>query len=383
MADELDLEMEALAKEIESREDDESESESNEHKTEASSSDSTETEDVHGESEGEGEDILSSRESAGSEAEKSSEEKDSSKEKDSSEESSEKDDSEEKSSSEKKKDEEVDHPPLAYSAAAKEQWKKTPKVVREAALKREVDSAEGVRLLKEKSDYGERLQTQISPYLANIQSRGATPEQVLQFGLNTHHVLSSGDLSAKTQLIRTLAQKAGVDLTQIQPPTEIERQLQPYIQRQQQLEQQLAQQNHFATQQRDDGIAQAISAFKLEVDEKGNLTHPYAKNVEGEMVDMIPGMLSRDPGLSHSEVLNKAYVKSLRTNDDTFQLLQVQQDKENELARKRKDKELAAKAKKAEKVNTSKDGVHDSKQSDGLGSIDDDMEKLAREIASR
>jgi hypothetical protein len=273
-------------------------------------------------------------------------------------------------------------PPTAYSAAAKDDWAKTPKSVREAAIKREEDSSKGVQMIKEKADFGTRLSDAASPYMAMIQSKGATLESFIVGQGNTMHGLQHGTQDQKIGILRGMAGLAGIDIANIQPPSEIERQLQPYMSEINTLKQQINQQNQQTTSQQDFAINQALNAFETETDENG-LTHPYFHNVENEMVAIIPSIKQQNPHFSNAEVLQQAYDNSIWANPETRQQIQVQQDKKAETERKRKAKEAAAKAKRANKVNLPKKGQPASSQADTLGTLDDTMAETMRNIKNR
>jgi hypothetical protein len=276
------------------------------------------------------------------------------------------------------------HAPASWRAASKDKWAKIDPDIREEILKREEDMNRGVQSLKEKSEYGSRLTNAASPYMAMIQSKGATLESFIVGQGNTMYGLQYGTPDQKVSILRNMAGMAGIDLANIQPPSEIERQLSPYMQKIQHLEQQINQQNQAATSQQDMSINQALTAFETEIDEKGGLTHPYFANVQNEMIAHIPLIRQNNPHFSHAEVLQQAYDNSIWANPDTRKQIQIQQDRMAEQERKRKAKEIAAKAKKANKVNLPKKGQQASSQAEDLdGSIDEIMTAKIKEINSR
>lgn len=276
----------------------------------------------------------------------------------------------------------VKNPPLSWRPAAKEKFAKLDPLVQDEILKREEDMSKGAQMVKDKAAYGDRVSQAISPYMAMIQSRGGTVEQFIQGMGNTYYALTTGTAQERTRVIQNLARQAGVDLTQIQPPSPQEQQLSPLYQEIQQLKQQIQQQTRSSTQSEEFAIQQALTAFESETDENG-LTHPYFSNVQSEMVAIIPQIRQMNPSLSHAEVLKQAYDNSIWANPETRQLLQVQQNRKADEERKRIAKERAAKAQKANKVNLSKKGEHDSKQAKTLGSIDDTIAETLKEIKTR
>ena len=249
-------------------------------------------------------------------------------------------------------------------------------------MKREEDTSKGAQMLKEKASYGDRVQNAVSPYMAMIQSKGGTVEQFIQGMGNTYYGLTTGTVQERARVIQNLARSAGVDLSQIQPPSQQEQHLSPLYGEIQTLKQQLNQQNQQRQQQEDFAINQALTAFESETDENG-LKHPYFSNVENEMIAIIPQIRQNNPSLSYIEVLNQAYDNSIWANPETRQLLQVQQDKKIDAERKRKAKEDAAKAQKANKVNLRKTGEHTPSQAKPTGTIDEEMAATMKKIQNR
>jgi len=274
------------------------------------------------------------------------------------------------------------NPPLSWRPSAKEKWNKLDPIIQDEILKREEDTSKGAQMLKEKASYGDRVQSAVSPYMAMIQSKGGTVEQFIQGMGNTYYRLTTGSPQERAATIQNLARSAGVDLSQIQPPSAQDQQLSPLYGEIQTLKQQLNQQNQQRAQQEDFAINQALTAFESETDENG-LKHPYFSNVENEMIAIIPQIRQNNPSLSHIEVLNQAYDNSIWANPETRQLLQVQQDRKIEAERKRKAKEDAAKAQKANKVNLRKGGEHTPSQAKPTGTIDEEMAATMKKIQNR
>lgn len=292
-------------------------------------------------------------------------------------------DSEEVESEEVVEESATGNAPVAYSAAAKDDWAKTPKSVQDAAIKREIDSAKGVEMIKEKATFGESLSNAANPYMPMIQAKGSTLEQFIIGQGNTMHALEHGSNEQKMGVLRGMAQMAGVDLASIPPPSEIEKQLAPYTQQIQTLQNQINQQNQQTTSQQDNAINQAITVFEAAVGENGSLEHPYFRNVEEDMIILLPQIRQQNPHFSHAEVLKQAYDKSIWANPETRQQLQTQQGKKADEEHKRKAKAVADKARKANKVNLRKKGQPATSQADTLGDIDDIMAAQMKEINSR
>jgi len=273
--------------------------------------------------------------------------------------------------------------PASWRPAAKSKWESLDPEVQAEILKREEDTARGVTPLKEKATFGDRLSQAAAPYMPMIQAKGATLEQFITGQGNTMYGLQYGTQEQKVSILRGMAQMAGIDLARIPPPSEIERQLSPYMQKITTLEQQIAAQRNEVASAEEAKINQALTSFENELDASGNIKHPYFHNVETEMIAIIPIIRQNNPSFSYAEVLQQAYDNSIWTNPDTRKLIQVQQDKAAEAERKRKAKEIADKAKKANKVNLPKKGQQNSTQAEDLGSIDETIAATLKEIKSR
>ncbi len=90
-------------------------------------------------------------------------------------------------------------------------------------------------------------------------------------------------------------------------------------------------------------VAQAIEKFESE--------NPYFKDVEDELMGLIPVIRAKEPGLNHSEVLKKAYDRAVYANPDVRQRLQADQQKAAEDKRKADEAEAVRKAKQAGGIN--------------------------------
>lgn len=125
-------------------------------------------------------------------------------------------------------------PPASLSSAMKEKWKTLDADVKAEWSKRENDIHQMVTRHDGELNLGRKMKEVINPYMPIIQAEGGTPEGAVRDLLNTAYVLRTGSPQQKAEIIRTVAQQYGVDLTQAAQPQE---QVHPVIA---QLQQQIA-----------------------------------------------------------------------------------------------------------------------------------------------
>jgi hypothetical protein len=106
-------------------------------------------------------------------------------------------------------------PPAAWSAEAKAEWATLPPKAQAIIAAREAEVHKGFTRLDEERNFGKAMRDTLTPYMANINAVGATPAQAVQSLLNADHILRNGNAQAKTQLLGTIAQQYGVDLSQV------------------------------------------------------------------------------------------------------------------------------------------------------------------------
>ena len=126
-------------------------------------------------------------------------------------------------------------PPASLSGAMKEKWKTLDADVKAEWSKRENDIHQMVTRHDGELNLGRKMKDVITPYMAQIQAEGGTPEGAVRDLLNTAFVLRTGSPAQKAEIVRQVAQTYGVDLNQVAQPQE---QVHPAIaQLQQQIEQ--------------------------------------------------------------------------------------------------------------------------------------------------
>lgn len=187
----------------------------------------------------------------------------------------------------------VDRPPQSWRKEAKGEWAAVPLHIRQEVHRREME----VQRVLNEAAHGKQQTAQYEqiaqPYMARIQSLGATPQQAFQHLLNADYQLATGSPQQKAQLIDKLLQDYGVDIATLDQVisarlggTQQPQPQQPDIQQlvQQQLNQALAplyQQQQQAQQQAQRQAELTIEQMSLDP------KFPHFDEVRNEMADLI------------------------------------------------------------------------------------------------
>lgn len=145
--------------------------------------------------------------------------------------------------------EEPDVPlPEAWKSEERQKlWEQIPKEARKALHARESEVHKGFTKHDEERAFARKIKETLTPYMPVIQSLGIPPEQAISSLLNTEYTLRTAPPMQKAQVLMSLAQQYGVDLSQIgqmpqiDPNTAYMQQQLHALQRQQMIERQQAQ----------------------------------------------------------------------------------------------------------------------------------------------
>jgi hypothetical protein len=94
-----------------------------------------------------------------------------------------------------------------------------------------------------------------------------------------------------------------------------------------------------------------LEKFKSEADEQGNLLHPYAAEVETDMLDLVYVAQARGQDLPP---LNELYERAVRANPSTYQAIRLT---EQQSAERQKQEEARAKTAAAKRAASSVTGA--------------------------
>lgn len=215
-----------------------------------------------------------------------------------------------------------DRPPVGLSAGIKGQWEKLPSEVRAEFIKREDDFHRGLDQYRQGHAMSQAWQQAVQPYMATIQSLGATPMQAVQVLFNADHQLRYSPPAQKAQIFAYLAQQYGVDLGQVPQGAE-QPQVDPVVA-------QLQQQVYGLTQRLESGQQQQVQAVQQEVQTELEQFAADPKNRFFPDVKHHMGVLIKE-GIAES--LADAYDKACRLHPEVSKVLLAQQQADLEAKR--------------------------------------------------
>jgi hypothetical protein len=106
---------------------------------------------------------------------------------------------------------EVKRAPSSWTAAGKAEFAKSSQVVQDEVLRREADFHAGLDTYKTMAQKGQSFEQTVAPFMATIQSLGATPEQALTQLFTADHQLRYGSPESKTQMAIKIFKDYGID----------------------------------------------------------------------------------------------------------------------------------------------------------------------------
>lgn len=240
-------------------------------------------------------------------------------------------------------------PPSSWTAAGKAKWSTLPPEIRAEVVKREGDMAKARTQLIGEAEFSQRVKQVIEPYRMLIESEGGTPETAIQSLLQTAALFRIGTAEQKAQAYAELGRQYGI--VPQQQGAEQGQQAEPTQEfRDPRVDQLLGEMNRreqMRVEQEKQYRLHAADQWLNETDASGQPVRPYAGNVIEEITALAPAIQKANPGLSLSEVWDKAYKQAVWANPET-QILQLQAHE----AKRREDiLRTTAEAKKAASVN--------------------------------
>lgn len=271
-------------------------------------------------------------------------------------------------------------PPTTWTAEAKANYKDLPVWAKKEVHKREEDVIRGITNLKEQSQFGQRMQQVVTPYMAMLNQKGVPAENAVQAMLNTLYTLETAAPAKKAELIRDLATRYNADIGLIAKPEDpqqmqVRQYIAPLEQRIQQLQQVINGQQTSAREQQLSEATRAVETFAMTKDEKGALKYPYFENVSEMMASFVES--------GRATTLEQAYDIAVWADPSTRALLQSEQTKAQQAQLAAKAKEKADKARKANKLNLDKRGAQESSQRKPTGSIDDTLNEVYERLTAQ
>lgn len=253
-------------------------------------------------------------------------------------------------------------PPVGWTKEAKAKWAELPPEIQESVLKREDEVSKGFAGTKQATERLNRLDAVINPRLQQIQAFGVTPEQTIDRLFQWMEALSHQNDGVRQQAFKTLAENFRVNLSAFAPQQQTNDQnsqqqttqqttqtqvdqnppqwAQSLIERQQQIDREIATQKQSSTDQ-------FLTSWAKD--------KPHYETVKAEMFGLLQsglqtGNIVAPNGQITHEILDQVYNKAIRTNDEVWDSIQEEkQEAEAEKARVAAAKKTAdaAKARKA------------------------------------
>ena len=233
-------------------------------------------------------------------------------------------------------------PPAGWTAAEKAEWAKLPPAVQAAVSRREQEISRGGQQWSEEK---RRYEAVLSPVAQEAKRLGMPVDQALNALMGAHHALQRNAPAA----IRQLCQQYGVDLATLAgstaegspetvQPTDIARLVQQHV------APFLAPiQDRLAAEdvQRQQSVESLVEQFAA------SPGHEHFQAVEYDLMDLIPGIKTRNPSWPHEKVLQEAYDRAVYANPETRALMQAKRDAETDAKRIADAKTRTAQARRA------------------------------------
>lgn len=220
-------------------------------------------------------------------------------------------------------------PPNGWTAEAKAKWHELPPEIQAAVNQREQDVHKQFSKMDEERHFGREMHRVVSPYLAQIQAEGGTPQGAVQSLLNTAYVLRNGSPQQKQQALLSVAKEFNIDL-----PAQVDDQTPPEYralqERLAQLEGSLHQQTYAQQQATQATIQSEIQAFASDPE------HTHFEEVKAEMAALLQSGRAPD--------LKSAYDMACWARPDIRTTLLAQQRASEEQKRREEQARAAAEA---------------------------------------
>ncbi len=274
-------------------------------------------------------------------------------------------------------------PPGRWSASQKEMFKSLPEVAQRFLLERhqamEADHHRKTQAIATIRRDHEAIRALFTPYREVMQARGITPRQMIEYWADTERRLGQGD---GVTVIKGIAEGYGIDPASIaaalgvstaageqrtperraanlpQPQRQSPEQVESALAEIARIKERLAADDHTraeaARAAQEAGRRRRIAdieKFKSAADEHGNLLHPYATEVEEDMLHLAYVAQARGQEMPP---LRELYDRAVRANPSTYQALRLAE--QQSVARQIKD-EARAKAAAAKRAASSVTGA--------------------------
>lgn len=202
-------------------------------------------------------------------------------------------------------------PPVSWAAEAKASWAAIPPAIQNAVLKREAEVSAG---FKQKSDENRQYEAAFAPVAAMSQRYGVPAAEGIKRLVAANEFLERDAPAA----IAWLAKSHGVDLAALvsNPPAIQTPRVDPMVSQLGQHVTSLESQLNGFLQNQTLGVVDSFAK---------DPAHPHYAEVENELVRLIPMIQQSEAGLSHHEILQKAYDQAIWLNPTVREKVLAQQ----------------------------------------------------------
>ena len=264
-------------------------------------------------------------------------------------------------------------PPKSWAKDYHEHWTKIDPKVQEYVELREKQMLDGIEQYKEHFAFGKTMKEVITPYKALIAAQGIDEAKAVQTLMNAHYKMSSLPPAERANYFAMLARNYGVDLGQVQQPSNDEPPaMRALREKQEKIERDIAERDRQQFERAKQTTTAEVTAFAEAKDEKGQPLHPYFDEVADDIVTFI------NAGLP----LNEAYAKAVRANPMTYEKEVARLRTETEAQLREKAKREAEAARKASSTNVRSRDTGRS-PTEPLGKMEDTMRATLADIKSR
>jgi hypothetical protein len=204
-------------------------------------------------------------------------------------------------------------PPNTWRKEVAEKWAAVPPEVQQEVLRREQDFHKGIEQYRQEAQFGGSMRQALEPFIPTMQALGVTPDVAVQNLLQADAKLRFGSPDEKVQFLGFLAQQYGVDIGKVQEykPAPVDPTLSALQQQMRQLQGYIEQQQNLGRQQAEETLHSEISRFAADP------AHVHFEAVREHMAALLQA------GLATS--LDDAYAQAIYANPQTRQALTQQQ----------------------------------------------------------
>jgi hypothetical protein len=244
---------------------------------------------------------------------------------------------------------------------------KDPAVL-QAFIRRSEEMHKGLEQYRSKAQFGVQIEQAIAPFMATLQSIGATPEVAVKTLMAADHSLRYGTPEQKASQLMKIAKDYGIDIGQVQQYQAEQPYVDPQVQalqgQLQQMQSWIQQQNQQREWQERQTLNSEIGKFSQDPSNK------YFGEVRNEMAGLLQAGLATD--------LKDAYEKAIYANSTVRARVLAEQQAAVAEQRKAEVTQKAQVAKRAASVNLPRKGILPSAKP--VGSMDDTIRETAQRL---